>query len=715
VIAGGLTGALTTAALIFSWALNDEGVFAWVVAILAFPVCLTIFSLVGWIIDFFLDMRRRKRLQEREKRNEKLAKSGKKRSSDETAMEEMLNEDAQAPSTATTTIPSRSRSKPIGKDFFFETEKAEAPEEEKPNAWRPRRRRRRPEGSPVTLMIVGVSVIVMGMGCGGFAAVVLGIGLWWLVGRAPAPDVDDDRIQLVENKKQPKQEKPKQNVEPPPIFEQPKPKEKFQLEFVSSSPVQFVRIPDPPTPNAGGPRATDNQKMPYPVLRGMTFPPDAKRGLPDWFVARNVVFPVDLSDYFRENKYTGLVAPNSPLWDTLAEGMRNQRFRLSGLVGGNGGKIFLGDLPNDGGLLIGFLASKDRFFPYLQPIYLTRNGEQLGRAYGTPTRNIVCYKAKPGYAVGGMFVHAGDLLNGLSLTYMKVEESGLNTSDWYQSGWVGTDGGFSAIVGHEGLFVVGIHGRMLENDYIAPKSSLTTVGTVSLLPGPPKDKVVKGGNAPPIDGLIAHWSFDKAGPEDIVLDSSGRNNHGKGFKLKQVDGMKGFALQFENDRDQYFDFSASTDFNHKAGGDFTYTGWFRTTNPDGTILWQGSGKALIHILLEGGKLRAVIKDDLGKGPGDLRTSGKKELNNGRWRHFGLVREGDRCMIYVDGAQQAGSGGPVIGKLSSITSTERAIGSDRSVAKNRFEEAAAFQGAIDEVRIYQRALSREEMRALGKSP
>jgi hypothetical protein len=63
---------------------------------------------------------------------------------------------------------------------------------------------------------------------------------------------------------------------------------------------------------------------------------------------------------------------------------------------------------------------------------------------------------------------------------MRVRETGLGRDDWYQSGWVGADGGTAGVIGHDGSFIVGIHGKVLSHDYITPRGGMTTVGSIAL-------------------------------------------------------------------------------------------------------------------------------------------------------------------------------------------------------------------------------------------
>src|SRR5262249_26660316 len=208
--------------------------------------------------------------------------------------------------------------------------------------------------------------------------------------------------------------------------------------------------------------------------------PNLTTTLPPWFQQQQADLPPNLQGQLQPNTQEGLLAPDSAFWTDLERRVRARSFHRSGLVAGTKGQIHVEDYPTAGGLLFGFFAAKDGFAPYFQPIYLTRNGEVAGRAYGRARGDVVCYKARPGYAVGGMYVHAGELFNGVAVTFMKVNRQGLDRSDWYQSGWVGATGGKAAAVGHDGRFIVGVHGKLLASEYFSPRGAMTTVGSISL-------------------------------------------------------------------------------------------------------------------------------------------------------------------------------------------------------------------------------------------
>jgi hypothetical protein len=84
---------------------------------------------------------------------------------------------------------------------------------------------------------------------------------------------------------------------------------------------------------------------------------------------------------------------------------------------------------------------------------------------------------------------------------------------------------------------------------------------------------------------------------------------------------------------------------------------------------------------------------------DLTTGGT--VNDGQWHHLAAVREGTAGRIYIDGVQAASG----VGTLQALVSHPVAIGYDHRDNNKRFD------GLIDDVRIYERALNTAEIDAL----
>lgn len=156
------------------------------------------------------------------------------------------------------------------------------------------------------------------------------------------------------------------------------------------------------------------------------------------------------------------------MWKAIGEGVRNKKYTASTHLGGEGFKPNpFTDVPTSERVLIGFHFLVGRVggglvaLDYLQPIYLTPNGEKTGPAFGLARPRVVTLKAKPGYAVGGLTVRAGDAFDGFGVTFMKIQGGSLNKDDTYTSDWYGIDGGTEQKFGFDGSWIVGINGKTI--------------------------------------------------------------------------------------------------------------------------------------------------------------------------------------------------------------------------------------------------------------
>jgi hypothetical protein len=185
------------------------------------------------------------------------------------------------------------------------------------------------------------------------------------------------------------------------------------------------------------------------------------------------------------NNEAGSLAANSPLWAKLRPKVAKSQFQASEVIGAGGAGPRFTDTGAEGGVLIGLFASSadDGFnvVTFLQPIFLTPQGEKVGQAYGKASANPVqCLKAKPGYAVAGMKIRSGAALDQVQLVFAKVDGEKLNLADQHLSAPVGGDGGGPSEMISKGPLVVGIHGIRAENDGFSPAGSATSLGLLYL-------------------------------------------------------------------------------------------------------------------------------------------------------------------------------------------------------------------------------------------
>lgn len=147
------------------------------------------------------------------------------------------------------------------------------------------------------------------------------------------------------------------------------------------------------------------------------------------------------------------------------DAVKDKRLQKTNMIGFGIGPEFEETLP-EGGVLVGLELSLGKFFDNdviesIRPIYLTPRGEKYGQQIGKGTDRVVTVKAKAGYAVGSLTVKGGLGIDGLSLTFMRINKGGLKKEDAYTSAWQGGKGGGDGVtVGGDGSLVVGICGRL---------------------------------------------------------------------------------------------------------------------------------------------------------------------------------------------------------------------------------------------------------------
>jgi serine/threonine protein kinase len=221
-------------------------------------------------------------------------------------------------------------------------------------------------------------------------------------------------------------------------------------------------------------------------------------------------------------------------------------------------------------------------------------------------------------------------------------------------------------------------------------------------------------------GLLAAWKFDE-GRGNVASDSSKNAQHAVLHKVAWSRGKSGSAIYLDGQQ-AYVNYGEDARFNFGTDSPFTFAGWFKTTANYGPVVSQRpkeSAPAVLDIAVgfagvsdQPGRLMAMVRDD-NHADAHAHVAGPV-VNDGNWHHFALVRLGNTVTLYVDGAPQGSdtneaAGGP-------ITTELRVFGSERKwVAENAFDlEKRFLLGWLDEMRIYDRALSNDEISKLFKS-
>jgi len=231
-------------------------------------------------------------------------------------------------------------------------------------------------------------------------------------------------------------------------------------------------------------------------------------------------------------------------------------------------------------------------------------------------------------------------------------------------------------------------------------------------------------------GLVLYFSFDQPPANGVVRDESGTGNDGKAVNVRWIaQGRRGGAFQFSR-MNSYITVSNRPSLNPAQ---ITVAAWIKTSFSDhvyrrifdkgcwegfalsvgGDFYYSSTGNTQIHIDNTG-----QIVWETGSGP-TIRhavASTGRHVDDGRWHHLAATYDGAVQRLYLDGQ---------------LLSTEllwqgriQANNYDLTIAGNRSnpngsygrgEAGASFDGLMDEVMMFNRALSPDEVRQLYELP
>ncbi len=202
--------------------------------------------------------------------------------------------------------------------------------------------------------------------------------------------------------------------------------------------------------------------------------------------------------------------------------------------------------------------------------------------------------------------------------------------------------------------------------------------------------------------MVAYWKLDEA--EGGVAQDSAGDKHGvlsgNPVWLHNAGKVRG-ALQL-NGVDDY----VSTPFVlNPADGPFSAFIWVRAGAEGQAIISQasgtGTGRDWLAADVEDGRLMTDLR---APGPQGSPLVSEFVISDGDWHHLGLVWDGSRRRLYADGTEQVRDNKPQNG-------LDSADGGLYFGAGNGLDPNTFWSGLIDDVRIYDRALSAEAVSQL----
>jgi Concanavalin A-like lectin/glucanases superfamily len=307
----------------------------------------------------------------------------------------------------------------------------------------------------------------------------------------------------------------------------------------------------------------------------------------------------------------------------------------------------------------------------------------------------------------GQWVFLAVTKNGTNFTYY---QNGVAIGTGSSSGstsaytfYMGEDPGFTGDGDFTGMLDdVRIYNRALSAQEIA---QLYTAGKVNV------DHSNTVANTGITSSLIGYWTFD--GPSinwrtNVVSDMSGNGNAGTLVNISTSSsptaGKIGQALKFNGTN--YVDIPMSL-----TPSTITVSLWFRASSLTGSA--SGNPRLLANshtdasdtgfqLMFNSGGASGFF--DVGNGSAECRATWTQQLVVGQWYQYAGVYNGSQAIAYLNGVP--------VGSTSGCSGALASSGFDVDIGRNSaYSPNDYFSGTIDDVRIYNRALSAQEIQEL----
>jgi hypothetical protein len=215
-----------------------------------------------------------------------------------------------------------------------------------------------------------------------------------------------------------------------------------------------------------------------------------------------------------------------------------------------------------------------------------------------------------------------------------------------------------------------------------------------------------------LSSLIAWWKLDETSGL-TATDSSGNNNHGTLRNMagdEWTSGAVGGALNFDGNNDY-----VAIQNLHYDGSDYpevSVTAWVRTSDGGDQIIISFDRNEYWRLEINGnGGGTGQIGWDVRTSSGQVDYGSTTRVDDGDWHHIAGVFDNGTLIIYIDGnSESPDSGGSTFGKGKTRYGF-LVVGSEATSFDGNKGPTNYFNGDMDDVRIYNRALSAQEISQL----
>jgi hypothetical protein len=333
------------------------------------------------------------------------------------------------------------------------------------------------------------------------------------------------------------------------------------------------------------------------------------------------------------------------------------------------------------------------------------DGGSLSGGAPVPSGNVKANGAHrtlrgPSTVPSGTWTHLATTYDGAT---QRIFVNGTQVASRAQTGAIAVSGGVLRIGGNAsfaGEFYAGLIDDVRVYNRALGASEIAGDMGASAPPPPPPPPPPPAGAA----GLVLSLDFDEASGN--AADGSGSGNAGTVLGATRVAGMRGNALQFDG-VDDWVTVADAASLDLTSG--MTLQAWVKPGAMTGweTVLLKerGAGDFAYGLYAHDGGAQPggapVPSGNVRAGGGHQTLRGSSELPPGVWTHVATTYDGVNQRLFINGVEVASR--PQSG-LIAVSGGALRIGGNGSFAGEFFE------GALDEVRIYNRALTAAEIQA-----